>query len=125
MTKKLLAALAAALMMLGMFGVVSASADPDPEGPAKKGLCTAFFNGQKNGHDKNGNPGPFQALVDAADEEDGEDGSDSGDPLEEAADVFAFCDGLIGGNPEHGRYSCEYNDDGDPECTRNEAPGNS
>ncbi len=138
--KKLLAALAAALMMLGMFGVVSASADPDPDGPAKKGLCTAYFNGQKNGHDKHGDPGPFQGLEDAAanadgvdNDEDGEtdegdetidDGTAEGD-LEQAEAVFAFCDGLIGGNPDHGRYDCGYNSNDEPECTRNEAPGNS
>lgn len=140
MTKKLLATLAAALMMLGMFGVVSASADPNPDGPAKKGLCTAYFNGQKNGHDKHGDPGPFQALEDAAANNDGVDNdgdgqTDEGDEsisddtpegdLEQAKAVFAFCDGLIGGNPDHGRYDCSYNDDGEPECTRNEGPGNS
>lgn len=114
MKTKLGASLIAALMMFGMFGVSVAQADPDPEGPAKKGLCTAYFNGQKKGHDKHGSPGPFAALEDAADEDDGHDDADSGDRLETATDVYAFCDGLVGGNQDHGRFDCsgDAGDDG-------------
>ena len=141
MKTKLGAALIAGLMMFGLFGVVNASADPDPEGPAKKGLCTAYFNGQKNGHDKNGDPGPFQALEDAAANSDGVDNDGDGDTddgqesiddgtaegdLEQAEAVFSFCDGLIGGNPDHGRYDCTADDptteEDETACQRNPAP---
>lgn len=134
MMTKLGAALIAGLMMFGLFGVVSASADPDPDGPAKKGLCTAYFNGQKNGHDKNGSPGPFAALEEAADAANGDDEENEDARLELAEDVFQFCDGLIGGNPEHGRFDCtvgagedgeEGTEDDTYTCEENDAPGNS
>ena len=41
--KKLLAAALAGGLALGIAGVASAA--PDPTGPAKHGLCTAYFNG--------------------------------------------------------------------------------
>lgn len=117
--KKIIATLFASLLLVTMFGVISASAEPGPNGNNNKGLCTAYFNGQKKGHDKHGDPGPFQALEDAANEDgepidDSEPGSE-GD-LEQAEAVYAFCDGLIGGNPSNGRYDCESTDDG-PSCT--------
>lgn len=133
MKTKLVAALSAALMLFGLLGVVGASADPGPNGNNDKGLCTAYFNGQKKGHDKNGNPGPFQALIEAADAANGDD-EDNDDPrLEAAEDVFELCQGLIGGNPDHGRFDCSVDDNGTPEdtsddtytCAENEAPGNS
>ncbi|HEX4901236.1 MAG TPA: hypothetical protein VFV42_00405 [Acidimicrobiales bacterium] len=99
--KKILATLGAALMMLGLFGAASAQAAPGPDadGPAKKGLCTAYFNGSDTGRaNKRGAP-PFQNLEAAAE-------------LAEMT-VEAFCgvvrddednvtdDGLVGGNPDY------------------------
>ncbi len=123
--KKIIATLFASLLLVTMFGVISASAEPGPNGNNNKGLCTAYFNGQKKGHDKHGDPGPFQALEDAANEDgepidDSEPGSE-GD-LEQAEAVYAFCDGLIGGNPSNGRYDCESTDDG-PSCTDGRGAG--
>jgi hypothetical protein len=124
--KIILGSLAALTLISGAFSV---SASPDPEGPAQKGLCTAYFNGQKNGHDKDGdgksNPGPFAALEAAAD--------DGDDDTSVAEDVWLFCDGLVGGNTDHGRYTCTTDNNGTPNdssddtasCTNNEAPGNS
>lgn len=129
--KKIIAALFASLLLITMFGVISASAEPGPNGNNNKGLCTAYFNGQKKGHDKHGDPGPFQALEDQAAENDGRDNDGDGDvdedgeriddsspevDLEQAEAVYVFCDGLIGGNPSNGRYDCESTDDG-PSCT--------
>lgn len=135
--KKIVAALFASLLLITMFGVISASAEPGPNGNNDKGLCTAYFNGQKKGHDKHGDPGPFQALEDQAAENDGrdndgddevdeegeriDDSSPEGD-LEQAEAVYAFCDGLIGGNPSNGRYDCEGTQDG-PSCTDSRGGG--
>lgn len=66
MKTKLGASLVAALMMMGLFGAASANAVPDPNGPAYKGLCTAYFNGSDTGlANKRGAP-PFVALAAAA-----------------------------------------------------------
>jgi len=93
--KFLATAVVAAALGGGIAGV--AVAEPGPNDHNNHGLCTAFFNGQKNGHDKNGNPGPFQALIDAASD------GDENTPVEE--DVYNYCQEFgIGGNPEHGRY---------------------
>jgi hypothetical protein len=110
MKTKLGASLIAALMMMGLFGAASATADPGPNGKNEKGLCTAYFNGQKNGHNKDGkaSPGPFAALEDTA-EDDGSNEEES-TPGETAieSDVFEFCDEFgIMGQPEHnGRFDC-------------------
>jgi len=93
--RKLLAAVLSAGLFVG--GAVVAQAAPGPNDSNNHGLCTAFFNGQKKGHDKNGNPGPFAALIEVAD--DGDDET----PVEQ--DVYNYCQEFgIGGNPEHGRY---------------------
>ena len=123
MKTKLGASLIAALMMMGLFGAANATAAPGPNGNNDKGLCTAYFNGQKNGHDKHGSPGPFAALEDAADEEDGDEGADSGDRFETAADVFQFCDGMIGGNPTNGRFDCAGNETDGYTCSDGGGPG--
>ncbi|HVM41837.1 MAG TPA: hypothetical protein VM618_13770, partial [Acidimicrobiia bacterium] len=125
--KKLSAALAAAFMLLGLLGVAQATADPGPNGNNDKGLCTAYFNGQKKGHDKNGSPAPFAALEEAAGAEDG----DSRDEV--ATAVYEWCmtmagkggDGVdIGGNPnENGRWTCTESD-GEYSCTDNPDKGN-
>ena len=127
------------VLMLG--GLSFAQAEPGPNGKNDKGLCTAYFNGQKEGHDKNGQPGPFQALEDTSREytdSDGVDNDGDGEVDEEdenqdlsaAENVFNFCDNTteIGGNPEHGRYTCVPDSDptteGDqPSCEENEKPG--
>jgi hypothetical protein len=128
----------AVLMVLGF--VAGAQAEPGPNGENDHGLCTAFFNGQKNGHDKNGNPGPFAALVETGEaytdndgvdnDRDGEvDEEDEHSSLSDAENVFNYCNDndLIGGNPDHGRYTCtdDGSGDSDPNCEDNPAPGNS
>jgi hypothetical protein len=122
MKTKLGASLVAALMMMGMFGVSQATAEPGPNGKNDKGLCTAYFNGQKAGHDTNDdgrtdNARAFQGLEVAA-------GVLAETMPEDVADlIFAWCsseagadtdgdgvgDGvIIGGNPnENGRYVCD------------------
>ena len=127
------------VLMLG--GLSIAQADPGPNGNNDHGLCTAYFNGQKEGHDKNGQPGPFQALEDTSREytdSDGVDNDGDGEVDEEeenqdlsaAENVFNFCDSTtaIGGNPDHGRYTCSDSDPAEPgnqpECEENEKPGN-
>lgn len=121
--KRVLATLFGAALLVSGFGAVSANADPGPDnGNSKKGLCTAYFNGQKNGHDDN-SPPPFLALEDAADEQDGEDGADSGDAFEVAADVFDFCEGLIGGNPTNGRFDCSTTEEDGTTCEDGGGPG--
>jgi hypothetical protein len=129
-------------------GMASASAAPGPNGLNDHGLCTAYFNGQKVGHgpgEDTDDPPPFQGLEDAGeaytqtDEDDNDrdttpDDSDESAQLTDAENIFNFCNdgGLIGGNPERGRFTC--NDPGvadddtsdsesDPECSRNEKPG--
>ncbi|HSP02385.1 MAG TPA: hypothetical protein VLR27_02720 [Acidimicrobiales bacterium] len=87
MKTKLGASLIAALMMMGLFGTVSATADPGPNDKNNKGLCTAYFNGSDTGRANKRNAPPFQGLEAAA----------------EAADetVAEFCEGLVGGNPNY------------------------
>jgi hypothetical protein len=136
MRTRIVALLVVAVLGGGYVGL--AQAEPGPNGNNDHGLCTAYFNGQKNGHDKHGDPGPFQALEDAAANSDGVDNdgdnqTDEGDEtyddstpegdLEAAEGVFQFCDGLIGGNPDHGRYDCSTDENGDTSCSRNPEPG--
>lgn len=118
MKTKLGASLVAALMMMGMFGVASATADPGPNGSNDKGLCTAFFNGQKTGHDKDGDgrtdsARPFQALETVA------GAAAEMLPADVASLVYEWCltlagkDGAgveIGGNMTNGRYTCTTDD---------------
>ena len=141
--RKLFAMLMAAGLLVGGASVVRADPGGGPNGSNDHGLCTAYFNGQKNGHDKNGQPGPFQALEDTSREYTDSDGVDNdGDgqvdedgenqDLSAAENVFNFCDSTtaIGGNPDHGRFDCVR--DGNPSvagdqatCENNEGPGNS
>ena len=134
-------------LLAGAIGI--SNAEPGPNGLNDHGLCTAYFNGQKVGHNGAGpedpdDPPPFQGLEDASREytdNDGEDNDNDGQTdedgentsLSSAENVFNYCNdfGLIGGNPEHGRFTCT--DPGtapmgdpqtDPECERNEKPGN-
>lgn len=128
--KRLIALLFGTTLLVSMFGVISANAAPGPNGNNDKGLCTAYFNGQKNGHDKHDNqPGPFAALEDHAEEEAprNNDDDDENDVTGTEA-IFDYCDGMIGGNMEHGRYLCTADDPDTEEdefgCTDNEQPGN-
>ncbi|HEX7166598.1 MAG TPA: hypothetical protein VF230_06430 [Acidimicrobiales bacterium] len=144
----LLLAVAAIVGVLGVgFG---AAAEPGPNGNNDHGLCTAYFNGQKNGHgegeDQTNQPPPFQGLEDASREYTDSDGTDNdndnqtdedgeNESLTDAENIFNYCHDLstIGGNPTHGRFTCT--DEGgtgtgpdtetDPECNNNEGPGNS
>ena len=103
MKKLLLAAATAALLTTGAGAAIAA---PGPNGNNDHGLCTAYFNGQKTGHDKHGSPGPFAALEQAAD--------DGDDDTSTAQDVYNYCQAAgIGGNPdENGRFTSCF-DDGD------------
>jgi hypothetical protein len=142
--KKLIAVVV--LMLTAGAFASAALAAPGPNGSNDHGLCTAYFNGQKNGHDKkdDGSPGPFGALEDAGaayTDSDGEDNDRDGETDEEGEsaslspeeNVYNYCNDndLIGGNPVHGRFTCEDpgaeepEGDSDPECDDNPAPGNS
>lgn len=130
-TNRLLGTLVLAFMLTGLFatvGVADHGDGPGPNGSNDKGLCTAYFNGQKKGHEKqqekNGSyPGPFQALQDHAEDE-------SGGDYEGEEAVYWYCamrEGApgIGGNPDHnGRWECTEDENGDPSCEENDAPGN-
>lgn len=89
--KKLLVSAAAATLLTLGAGAAQASHtdDRDPHEPQDRGLCTAFFNGNKNGWEQNGTPPPFQDLMNRAD--DGDDQTTN--------DVETYCGTLIGGNP--------------------------
>jgi len=99
--KKRLAVAAAALMFAGLgAGVVGAA--PGPNGHNDHGICTAYFNGQKKGHDKKDTaPGPFAAL----------------EAMGDTQAIYDFCTGVekgIGGNPEeNGRFPGCFNGDTD------------
>jgi hypothetical protein len=136
-----------AFIMAG-FGVGLANAEPGPNGHNDHGLCTAYFNGQKVGHgageDQDHQPPPFQGLEDASrtyTDHDGIDNDNDGQVDEEgentsltdAENIFNYCGDttVIGGNPEHGRFTCGNDlptngsdEQTDPECNRNEKPGN-
>lgn len=147
MTKKIIVALAA-IFMAGL-GAGLSQAEPGPNGHNDHGLCTAYFNGQKVGHgqeeDQTNQPPPFQGLEDAArayTDNDGSDNDNDGETDEEgenselsdAENIYNFCfdTTTIGGNPEHGRFTCDdtgalpsdgSDDQSDPECNTNEKPG--
>lgn len=147
MRKIILGALATLLLVAGAFGAQAAPGENNgkagPNGSNDKGLCTAYFNGQKNGHDKQREdgsyPGPFAGLEEAGNaytdsdrvdnDRDGEvDEEGEHTSLSPAENIFNFCDNTteIGGNPEHGRFTCTASgDDSDPDCEENPAPGNS
>ena len=136
--KRILAVICGATLLLAAAGASVASAaheGPGPNGSNDKGLCTAYFNGQKKGHEKqkerNGEyPGPFAGLEEHA-EDDGSN-EDLEDEQQISDDVFEFCQGLgIMGNPEqNGRWDCregegredparDSDDDLEVECVEN------
>ena len=107
--KKRFAVATAALMFAGLgAGVVQAA--PGPNGNNDHGICTAYFNGQKKGHEQGNSPGPFGALE-----------SEHGP---EVQDIFDWCSRVpkgIGGNPdENGRFQdcfTNANNDTTDDCT--------
>ncbi len=99
-------AVATATLMFASLGAGIVQAAPGPNGKNDHGLCTAYFNGQKSGHDKHGSPGPFAALE-----------TQYGPAIQ---DIYDHCSTIpkgIGGNPdENGRFpECFTNSDSDPE----------
>ena len=111
MRTRIVAMLTAGVLAGGFVGV--AQAEPGPNGNNDHGICTAYFNGQKSGHDQGNSPGPFGALEDMHDDD--------------IQAIFDFCSGVdgpgngsggdgIGGNPdENGRFTdCFDDSDGNP-----------
>ena len=139
--KKIVSIAILALVLATVGGMAGAKAEPGPNGNNDHGLCTAYFNGQKNGHgpgEDPDDPPPFQGLEDHSREYTDNDGVDNDNDgqtdedgentsLSSAENVFNYCNdfGLIGGNPAHGRFDCEYVDEGQPSCEDNPAPGKS
>jgi hypothetical protein len=146
--KRAIAVVIGVLAMLGAAAGIS-SAAPGPHGKNDHGLCTAYFNGQKNGHDKKDeDPKPFESLERAGEDYTDNDGvdndrdekidegkntsspdDDESNDLTPQENIYNFCSNttIIGGNPEHGRYMCT-NDgtgDSDPDCQDNSPPGKS
>ena len=147
MIKRIL--LLAVMAIVGIFGASAVQAEPGPNGNNDHGLCTAYFNGQKVGHgdgESPDGPRPFdglqaagEAYTDSDEADNDRDGDvDEGDESEQltaAENIFNYCNDndLIGGNPVHGRFTCtdtggtdadDSDSDTDPECDRNEKPGN-
>lgn len=108
--KKRIAAVALAASMLTGTGLGIAAAAPGPNGNNDHGICTAYFNGQKKGHDRNGSPGPFAALEEA-----------NGGDIQAIYDFCTAVDKGIGGNPdENGRFTdcfTDTNEDSSDDCT--------
>ena len=134
--KKLIVLALTALFALGANAALAGHQEkdgPGPNGHNEHGLCTAYFNGQKNGHDKDGetgDPGPFRQLEeDSADPEDSQKESNNEEEQQIEDDVFEFCTGPlnpkgIGGNPEeNGRYDCRNGDEKDSPVRDTEPDG--
>ncbi|HLG01848.1 MAG TPA: hypothetical protein VI916_15410 [Acidimicrobiia bacterium] len=124
MRKFLIGLLAAGLLFAGA-GIARAD---KPANPGEKGHCTAYFNGQKKGHDKQPTqPGPFQDLQDRApdgsDDDDGDgEPTGEGEVSGELSDLFDYCQGTygIGGNAaQNGRFVTCYTDDDENTDTHN------
>lgn len=149
MKKVIIVALGVLAMLAAAIGV--SNAEPGPNGHNDHGLCTAYFNGQKVGHgpgEDTDDPPPFQGLEDrgeqytqtdsAPNNDNDRDGTpndaNESEELTDAENIFNYCNdgGLIGGNPEHGRFTCSdpgvagpsTDTESDPECERNDKPGN-
>jgi hypothetical protein len=99
--RKLIAAGFTAALLAGGTGVAVAGHNGDGHKPQDKGLCTAFFNGHKNGFEKNGYPPPFQDLVNRAEQYAPENNDlDPTNDVQGADAVASFCGNLVGGNPD-------------------------
>lgn len=133
MRTRVLALLLAAASVGGSIGV--AQADPGPHhGNNAHGLCTAYFNGQKNGHgDGENQPRPFAALQQTAeDEHPRNQDDDEGNDVTGFEAIYDWCTSAtnIGGSPEHGRFTCtddvDIANEDETNCTENtDGPGNS
>lgn len=115
--KKFLSVLMAAGLVVGFAGAASA-AKPESAGPGdnnKKGLCTAYFNGQKNGHTEGEGPGPFGALEDDAADDGTYEDQDVAGETRVASDVFESCDeyGIMGNPEQNGRFDCREGEERD------------
>lgn len=99
--KRILTIVSAFAIALG--GAAAATAEKPADPGREHGLCTAFFNGQKNGHEKQDQyPGPFQELLDGA-----------GGTVN---DLYLWCQAFgIGGNEDNGRWDCTIDDGGTPD----------
>jgi hypothetical protein len=129
--KKILAGVIAGLFVAGGINAgIAVAGEPGPNGHNEKGLCTAYFNGQKNGHEEGNGPGPFGALED--DSTDDGSNEDQEDEMQVSDDVFEFCDqyGIMGQPEQNGRFDCrdgeerddparDADDDGEIECVLN------
>ena len=150
--KRIIAIAAGVLAMLGA-GIGVSNADSGTNND--HGMCTAYFNGQKNGHgegeEQDNQPPPFEELettgegytnTDGVDNDD-DGGTDASDPtppedseLTDAENIFNYCDdrSTIGGQPSHGRFTCVdtlapdadgSDSETNPECNDNDDPGKS
>ena len=127
MRKIILGAFTALFLLVGFTGGAFAAKGEDqgkagPNGKNDHGLCTAYFNGQKKGHDKNGQPGPFSALEAYAEENAPRNNDDDNDnDVTGPSAVYDYCNSLpkgIGGNPdENGRYTECFDGDSDDNDT--------
>jgi hypothetical protein len=136
------------VVLLAGLGLSFAQAEPGPNDHNEHGLCTAYFNGQKNG--KSDEAGPFVALEDTAREytdnddvdndgngtvDDGDNTPDNPDDdennqLSAAENIYNYCSNVttIGGNEDNGRYDCvldtDPNTDGNQtDCQDDNTPG--
>ena len=105
--KKLLAALMAA----GLLVAVGTVAQAAPKKGEDHGPCTAYFNGNKNGHTEGDSPGALGELEQTSTAYDAVNGGNDENLETEqqvSDDVFEYCQGQnIGGQPEkNGRYDC-------------------
>ena len=105
--KKRIAVAAMAASLFAGAGLGIASADPGDKND--HGICTAYFNGQKKGHDKKDEaPGPFAEL-------------EASGTLQEIYDDCSSLPKGIGGNPQdNGRFTdcwTDTNDDPSDDCT--------
>jgi len=98
-----------AAVALGAAGVASADKD--------HGMCTAYFNGSQTGQEHKRQANAFQEFVNYVGDNDGVDNdgdgeTDEGDEVATPTEVWDFCEGNVGGNPD------------DPNTEENEGNGN-
>lgn len=106
--RKFMAALAA-VMVVGGTGALAAPGNgqgPDASGPAKYGLCKAYFSGQGDEHGRRNQSTAFGNLEAAAEE--AYEGEES-DPIE--TKVADFCDGT---RPSNGQGNGRQDDSSAP-----------
>ncbi len=119
--RKLIVTVIALLMAFGGAGTALAGHEgnrgPGPNGHNNHGLCTAYFNGQKQGHDKHDkdSPPPFAELERRAEEEADENNDDDEENDVSGADaVLSWCQDSdnnpkgVGGQPSKGRHGDKF-----------------